>query len=88
MKIWTQEHVFGHSWDAVVRGQWQKYPNPHNTAVLGTDVVDRRVSPGGVLHSHRIISSDWGLAPWVQKLIGANRTCYAHEYSTVDPNER
>lgn len=87
MKIWTTEHVFGHSWDAVVRGQWQKYPNPHNTSVLGTDVVDRSVdASSGVLHSHRIISSDWGLAPWVQRLIGANRVCYAHEYSTVDPS--
>jgi len=74
MKIWTQEHTFGHSWDAVVRGQWRKYPNPHNPAVLATDVLQRGVDPDtGVLHSHRIISSDWGLAPWVQRLIGANR---------------
>lgn len=89
MKIWTSEHVFGYGWDTVVKGQWQKYPNPHNTAVLGTDVVERRVDPAsGVLHSHRIISSDWGLAPWVQRLIGANRTCFAHEYSTVDPAKK
>ena len=89
MKIWTTEHVFGHSWDAVVRGQWQKYPNPHNEAVLGTDVVERRVDGRGVLHSHRLIASDWGLADWVQRLVGgANRTCYAHEYSTVDPARR
>ena len=52
MKIWTSEHVFNHSWEAVTQGQWQKYPNPHNNAVLGTDVVDRRVE-NGVLHSHR-----------------------------------
>ena len=31
---------------------------------------------------------DWKLATWVQKLIGANRECYAHEYSTVDPNKK
>ena len=36
----------------VTIGQWQKYPNPINQAVVGTDVVDRRVV-GGVLHSHR-----------------------------------
>ena len=52
MKIWTSEHVFNHSWETVTQGQWQKYPNPHNSAVLGTDVVDRRVE-NGVLHSHR-----------------------------------
>ena len=34
------------------------------------------------------ILSDWKLATWVQRLIGANRECYAHEYSSVDPNKR
>merc|ERR1711878_206060 len=87
MKIWTSEHVFNHSWEAVTTGQWQKYPNPHNSAVLGTDVVDRRVVDG-VLHSHRIITSDWGLADWVQRLIGTNRVCYASEKSLVDPQNR
>jgi hypothetical protein len=87
MKIWTSEHVFNHNWETVSGGQWQKYPNPHNQAVVGTDVVDRRVVDG-VLHSSRIISSDWKLAQWVQKLIGANRVCYAHEVSTVDPKNR
>jgi len=87
MKIWTSEHVFAHSWESVTGGQWQKYPNPHNQAVVGTDVVDRRVE-NGVLYSNRIISSDWGLADWVQKLIGANRVCYAHEFSKVDPANR
>jgi len=87
MKIWTSEHVFNHSWEMVSEGQWQKYPNPHNQAVVGTDVVDRRVIDG-VLHSSRIISSDWRLADWVQRLIGANKVCYAHEYSTVDPVNR
>eukprot|EP00088_Acartia_fossae_P029669 TRINITY_DN3054_c0_g2_i1.p1 TRINITY_DN3054_c0_g2~~TRINITY_DN3054_c0_g2_i1.p1 ORF type:complete len:240 (-),score=34.25 TRINITY_DN3054_c0_g2_i1:360-1079(-) len=87
MKIWTSEHVFNYNWESVSGGQWQKYPNPHNQAVIGTDVVDRRVVDG-VLHSSRIISSDWRLAEWVQKLIGANKVCYAHEYSTVDPKNR
>merc|ERR1719481_1976411 len=40
------------------------------------------------LHSQRIISSDWGLADWVQKLIGANKVCYASESSMVDPRAR
>jgi len=87
MRIWTSEHVFNHSWETVTTGQWQKYPNPHNQAVLGTDVVDRKVE-GGVLFSHRIITSDWGLADWVQRLIGTNRVCYASEKSVVDPKKR
>merc|ERR1739848_465120 len=87
MKIWTSEHVFNHNWETVTIGQWQKYPNPINQAVVGTDVVDRRVVDG-VLHSHRIITSDWGLADWVQRLIGTNRVCYASEKSLVDPKNR
>jgi len=87
MKIWTSEHVFNHNWETVTISQWQKYPNPINQAVVGTDVVDRRVVEG-VLHSHRLISSDWGLADWAQRLIGANKVCYASEYSTVDPKNR
>ena len=99
MKIWTSEHVFNHNWETVRKskyvfkclnflscqvtiGQWQKYPNPINQAVVGTDVVDRKVVDG-VLHSHRIISSDWGLADWVQRLIGANKVSL--EYITI-PN--
>jgi len=38
--------------------------------------------------SVRIISSDWGLADWAQRLIGANKVCYASEYSIVDPKKR
>eukprot|EP00092_Neocalanus_flemingeri_P018172 GFUD01019669.1.p1 GENE.GFUD01019669.1~~GFUD01019669.1.p1 ORF type:complete len:244 (-),score=72.76 GFUD01019669.1:915-1646(-) len=87
MKIWTSEHIFNHNWETVTVGQWQKYPNPHNQAVVGTDVVDRKVVDG-VLHSHRIISSDWGLAEWAQRLIGANKVCYASEVSMVDPKNR
>merc|ERR1712228_898307 len=28
---------------------------------------------------------DWGLAPWVQSLIGANKETHGYEYSVVDP---
>jgi len=88
MKIWTNEQNFNYCWETVAQSQWRKYPNPHNTAVLGTDVLDRYVSSDGKLHSHRIIISDWGLALWVQKLIGTNRETYGYEYSVVDPKGR
>lgn len=88
MKIWTSEHVFSHNWETVVQSQFRKYPNPHNTNVMGTDVLERHVDADGKLHSTRIITSDWKLAPWVQKLIGCNKEAYAHEVSVVDPKER
>jgi len=85
MKIWTTDHIFNHSWTTIAQSQWRKYPNPHNTAVLGTDVLDRYVSSDGKLHSHRLITSDWGLAPWVHTLIGGSKETHGYEYSVVDP---
>ena len=77
MRIWTSEHVFNHSWETVTTGQWQKYPNPHNQAVLGTDVVDRRVE-NGVLHSHRSVALQYlpaRILPSVlHKLLNSNGT--------------
>ena len=67
MRIWSAEHVFNYSWETVTKSQLQKHPNPLQPAVIATDVVSRRGDTGtGILHSHRIISSDWGLAHWVQ----------------------
>uniref|UniRef100_A0A224XJK4 Putative member of the intramitochondrial sorting protein family n=1 Tax=Panstrongylus lignarius TaxID=156445 RepID=A0A224XJK4_9HEMI len=87
MKIWTSEHTFNHPWETVAQAAWRKYPNPMNPAVIGTDVVDRKVVEG-VLHTHRLVSSKWGLPRWVQALIGPANICYASEHSIVDPNTR
>jgi hypothetical protein len=84
MKIWTSEHTFNHPWETVAQAAWRKYPNPMNPAVLGTDVVDRKVVDG-VLHTHRLVSSKWGLPKWVQSLIGPANICYASEHSVVNP---
>ncbi|XP_040568685.1 PRELI domain containing protein 3A [Lepeophtheirus salmonis] len=89
MKIRNTEHVFNHPWETLATSQWRKYPNPHNTSVLRTDVVDRQVSSDGILETQRLICSDWALAPWVQKILGVpNRVCYAHEFSRVDSESR
>lgn len=84
MKIWTSEHTFDHPWETVVTAAWRKYPNPHNPAVIGMDVVDRKLE-NGVLKSHRLLSTSWGLPAWVTSLIGMDRVCYASEHSEVDP---
>lgn len=56
-----------HPWETVVQAAWRKYPNPMNTAVIGTDVVERDIKDG-VLHSHRIVSSQWHFPKWVEKV--------------------
>lgn len=87
MKIWTSEHVFSHPWETVTQAVWRKYPNPHNPAVVGTDVVERQVV-NGILHTHRLISSRWGLPSWAQTILGADRVCYGYEHSEVNPEEK
>lgn len=76
-----------HPWDTVVKATFRKYPNPLNTAVKGIDVVDREIKQDGTLQSHRIISSEWGLPQWVSRILGisSSKTCYASEFSTIDP---
>ena len=76
-----------HPWETVVTATWRKYPNPMNPAVVGIDTVDRKVE-NGVLKTHRLISSEWGLPQWAVKLLGAERTCFASEHSEVDPSKK
>ncbi|XP_044267317.1 protein slowmo [Tribolium madens] len=87
MKIWTSEHTFNHPWETVATAAWRKYPNPHNPAVIGTDVVERKVVDG-VLHTHRLVSSIWYFPKWAQAIIGSAKVCYAREHSEVDPFAR
>ncbi|GAB5569052.1 PRELI domain containing protein 3A isoform X5 [Prionailurus iriomotensis] len=61
MKIWTSEHVFDHPWETVTTAAMQKYPNPMNPSVVGVDVLDRHIDRSGKLHSHRLLSTEWGL---------------------------
>lgn len=87
MKIWTSEHIFNHPWETVAQAAWRKYPNPMNTAVIGTDIVEREVR-NGQLVTHRLVSTTWYFPKWAQKFIGTPKVCYASERSVVDPNER
>nr|CAD7459661.1 unnamed protein product [Timema tahoe] len=56
---------YRHPWETVAQAAWRKYPNPMNTAVIGTDIVDRKVVDG-ILHTHRLVSSIWGFPRWAQ----------------------
>lgn len=87
MKIWTSEHTFNHPWETVTQAAWRKYPNPMTPAIIGTDVVERKVVDG-VLHTHRLVQSKWYFPRWTHSLIGTAKTCLAHERSTVDPTRK
>ncbi|XP_055121027.1 PRELI domain containing protein 3B isoform X2 [Symphalangus syndactylus] len=72
MKIWTSEHVFDHPWETVTTAAMQKYPNPMNPSVVGVDVLDRHIDPCGKLHSHRLLSTEWGLPSIVKSISFTN----------------
>uniref|UniRef100_A0A8C5Q4L7 PRELI domain containing 3B n=1 Tax=Leptobrachium leishanense TaxID=445787 RepID=A0A8C5Q4L7_9ANUR len=78
-----------HPWETVTTAAMQKYPNPMNPNVTGVDVLDRSVDSGGKLHSHRLLSTEWGMPGLVKSIIGASRTkTYIQEHSVVDPVAR
>lgn len=64
--------VCSHPWETVTTAAMQKYPNPMNPSVVGVDVLDRHVDPSGKLHSHRLLSTEWGL-PSIVKSVSARR---------------
>lgn len=51
----------------VAQAAWRKYPNPMNPAVIGIDVIDRKVV-NGVLLSHRLVGSTWYFPRWAQSV--------------------
>lgn len=88
MKVWSSEHTFSHPWDTVVQAAVRKYPNPLSPYVTGVDVLDREVTQKGVLKSHRVLTTQWGLPNWVIKIVGMKEACYVSEHSWIDPKEK
>ncbi|XP_033295362.1 PRELI domain containing protein 3A isoform X6 [Orcinus orca] len=75
-----------HPWDTVIKAAMRKYPNPMNPSVVGVDVLERSVDSRGRLHSHRLLSTEWGLPSLVRAILGTSRTLtYIREHSVVDP---
>lgn len=51
----------------------RKYPNPMNPNVVGVDVLDRGLDAEGRLHSHRLLSTEWGL-PGIVRAVSQQHT--------------
>lgn len=62
--------LYSHPWKTVTTAAMQKYPNPMNPSVVGVDVLDRHVDTNGKLHSHRLLSTEWGM-PSIVKSVSA-----------------
>lgn len=85
MKIWSKEDTFDGTWETVVKAAWRKYPSPFKPEVEGLDVVDRHVDQKGVLRTHRLMSTRWGIPSWALAILGNNEHGYGSEHSKVDP---
>nr|XP_009684343.1 PREDICTED: protein slowmo homolog 1 isoform X4 [Struthio camelus australis] len=84
-----QKEANRHPWDTVIKAAMRKYPNPMNPCVVGVDVLDRSLDNQGRLHSHRLLSTEWGLPSIVKAILGTSRTLtYIEEHSVVDPVEK
>lgn len=77
-----------HDWATVVTAALNKYPNPVSPSVIGCDIVDRTITPSGVIQSHRLLLADWGIAPALNKLFNFSELGYASEHSTIDVQRR
>lgn len=85
MKLWSSEHLFGHTWDQVTQALWRKYPNKLNPNVVAVDVIDRKVAKDGTLHTVRMLGTNWNMPTYVTALLGIPDLCFAIEYSVADP---
>ena len=65
-----------------------KYPNPVSPSVIGCDVVDRTISPLGVIHSHRLLLAIGAIAPALSKIFNMHEHAYASEHSRIDFRRR
>lgn len=57
----------------------RKYPNPMNPNVIGVDVLERNLDDEGRLHSHRLLSTEWGLPSIVRAV------SHHHSFITAIP---
>lgn len=60
-------------WETVIKAAMRKYPNPMNPNVIGVDVLERSLDEGGRLHSHRLLSTEWGLPAIVRAVSRTDR---------------
>lgn len=56
----------------------RKYPNPMNPNVIGVDVLERNLDDEGRLHSHRLLSTEWGLPSIVRAVSQQHTLMYSY----------
>lgn len=86
-KYYETTTVFNYSWDQVVQGYWNRYPNPHSSHVLTEDTIQREIR-NGKLHSKRLLSKTNPVPKWGERFYTNSKSVKIVEESIIDPKER
>lgn len=97
VKFYESSFTYDYSFPAVTLAYFLRYPNPHSTHVLSTDVISRSLDPlTGRLHTVRIHRKSSRLPPAILKILPASvlgsvasgrSESYILERSTIDVGE-
>lgn len=87
MKYYETTTTFNYSWDQVVQGYWNRYPNPHSSHVLSEDTIERSVTGNGQLHSKRLLTKTNPVPKWGERFYNSKSVKIVEE-SIVDPAQR
>ncbi|ODQ64981.1 MSF1-domain-containing protein [Nadsonia fulvescens var. elongata DSM 6958] len=89
MKIFSQQHIFGYSWEQVSSANWKKYPNEMSTHVIAVDVLRREIDPEtNILKTERLLTCKQAVPRWLLTLVGGQEVSYVREVSEVDLKKR
>ncbi|XP_043265714.1 PRELI domain-containing protein 1, mitochondrial [Colletes gigas] len=86
VKRYENNITFQFSWNQVVQGFWQRYPNPHSLHVLSEDTVSREIK-NGVLYTTRLLTKTNRLPKWGERFISKNIVKIVEE-SIMDPKTK
>jgi len=87
MKFYTGNSQIKYSWDQVVTGFWQRYPNPYSSHVLTEDTVSQ-ISRGSQLFSKKLLTKTNSLPRWGERFVPGPRYVCVLEESVVDPKSK
>eukprot|EP00392_Amoebophrya_sp_AT5.2_P011979 g12073.t1 len=85
MRYRHEEKVYDSRWEDVTAAFWQKYPNPSAPNVKSVDPIARELDEANkVLKLRRLMSLEYQMPGWMERIFGCKMTGLALEETTVD----
>jgi len=85
MRFFSQSFLYDEPWSIVSLAYFLRYPNPHASHVISTDVVSRTITASGALMTTRLILKRGSLPRWAPEGIIPRSEAWVIEESEVDP---